>query len=117
MTKATAGPAWGTRSVGEMRNDFQPVGAGILPGENGDHAGHGARGRGVDGTDRGMGMRRSQHRAIDLAGKIEIVAVATSSGQDAQILLATYRVSDSCLHGVGKFEKRAAILSQGGGPG
>ncbi len=40
----------------------------------------------------------AQRRAIGLVRKIEIVAVTAPAGEEAQILLAAYRLSDPYLH-------------------
>ena len=89
---------------GEVRNARETVGAGVLPGQDREHAGHGARFGNIDGSDQRMRVRGAQHRAIGLVRKIEIVAVAAAPGQEAQILLAAYRVSDACLHDRDGFE-------------
>src|SRR5262249_34307000 len=84
--------------VGEMGNGLEPVGTGIFAGQHRDHAGHSARRRRIDAADYGMRMGCPQHRGISLSGKIEIVTITAAARDEAQILLATYRVSDACLH-------------------
>ena len=81
-----------------MRNGLKSVGKRVLAGQDREYAGHGAgRGR-IDPADQGMRVRRAQRRAMGLARKIEIVAVAAAAGEEAQVLLAAYGVSNTCLH-------------------
>jgi hypothetical protein len=45
-----------------------------------------------------MRMGRPQRGGIGLSGEIEIVTVTAATGEEAQVLLATYRIPDACLH-------------------
>ena len=83
-----------------MRNARQPIGKRIGAGKHREHAGHGARRSDIDAADQCMGMRRAHRRAVSLIREIEIVAVATTAGEEAQILLAAYRVPmPACMMG------------------
>ena len=79
---------------GDMRNAFESVGGGVLAGEHGEHAGHGACRCHIDAADARVRVRRAHHGRIGLARKIKVVAVAPASGDEAQILLAAYCVSN-----------------------
>src|SRR5690348_2591226 len=85
---------------GEMGDRVEPVGSSILAGQYRNHAGHCARRRRIDAADQGMCVWRPQRGGIDLSGKIEIVTVTAATGEEAQVLLATYRVPDASLHGL-----------------
>jgi hypothetical protein len=43
-------------------------------------------------------MGRTHCSAISLARQIEIVAIAALTAEEAQVLLAAYRVSNACAH-------------------
>jgi len=47
-----------------------------------------------------MRMRCAQRGGISLSRKIEIVAVTAAASDEAQVLLATYRVPDASLHDI-----------------
>ncbi len=83
---------------GQMGNPLEAIGQRVRPGQHRKHAGHGTRGFAINAADQRMGMRRAHRSAIGLAREIEIVAVAAAAGEEAQILLAAYRVSDACVH-------------------
>ena len=59
---------------------LQAVSQHILAGQDGEHAGGGARGGGVDPPDQRMRMRRAHHHRIDLIRQVQIVAVPPSPG-------------------------------------
>jgi hypothetical protein len=47
-----------------------------------------------------MRMWRAQRGGVSLSREVEIVAVTAATREEAQVLLATYRVPDACLHGL-----------------
>ena len=81
--------------IGVMGDRLEAVGARVLAGQHREHPGHGARRFHVDRADQRMRMGRAHDGREGLAGKVEIVAVAAATGEEAQILLAAYRVSDA----------------------
>ena len=72
---AAGRPGHGQRVVGD-------VGAG----EDGDHAGHGACRRRVDGPDVGVGVRAAQDRQVGHARHLDVVEVAALAGDEARVL-------------------------------
>jgi hypothetical protein len=54
--------------------------------------------RRVDSRDARVRVRRAHHGSVGLAGKVEIVAEAAVAGEEARVLLAEDRRSDSCVH-------------------
>ena len=67
----------------EMRNDFRDRRRGRLR-RSGPRARRAwCAPRRIDRADQGMRMRRAQRRAIGLAGKIKVVAVTATAGQEA----------------------------------
>ena len=89
---------------GEMGNARQAVGQRIRSGQNRKNARHGQRCLDIDRADQGVGMRRAYRRAINLARKVEIVAVTAVAGDEAQVLLAAYRLSDAFVHDAGGYK-------------
>jgi hypothetical protein len=81
-----------------MRNGGEPVGARILAGQHRNNAGHSPRRHRINAADYCMRMGCPQRRGISLSRKIEIVTVTTATGEEAQVLLATYRIPDACPH-------------------
>ena len=61
-----------------------------------------------------MSVRRAQHKGIGLAGQTDVVAIAATAGQEAQILLASKRLSDGLGHGGGSISSgsRAAPVGR-----
>src|SRR5262249_53358053 len=62
-----------------------------------DHAGGGARRRGVDPRDRRVRMRRAQHGGISLARQIDVVGVPAGAGDEADVFLARDGLTDTEL--------------------
>jgi len=85
---------------GEMGNGLKPVGAGIRAGQHSNDARHLVRAHRINAADHCMGVGRAQCDGIGLSGKIEIVTVTAAARDEAQVLLATNRVPDACLHDV-----------------
>ena len=86
-----AGQAIGQRVVGD-------VGAG----EDGHHAGHRGRGRGVDGQDPGVGVWAAQDRQVGHARHLDVVEIAALAGDEALVLPPLERSAHDLLgrHGV-----------------
>ena len=95
-----------------MGYGVQSVGMRILTGQHRNHAGHFSRRHRVDAADQGMCMRCAEREAISLFWKTEIVAVTAAAGEEAQILLAAYRVPDACLHDVNSSRIKSEIFSR-----
>ena len=71
---------------GDAADDRLEAGAfGIGMGQHGAHAGHGQRGRGVDADDAGGGVRRAQHRGVELPWKVPVAGIAALPGDQAQV--------------------------------
>ena len=72
-----------------------PVGVEILDREDAENARRPFRRRGVDRPDAGMGVRRTQHMAIGLAGQVDVVGEAAGAGQEALVLAPLDRLADA----------------------
>src|SRR3954463_8736707 len=69
-------------------------------GEDGKHARHFGRGGTVDRLDTGMGMGRAKEIGVALARTIHVVGVVTLARNEALVLFAAHRRTDSgCAHG------------------
>jgi hypothetical protein len=80
---------------------FDRVDAGtgeISAGVDGQHARHGFRRRGVDATDRAMGVTAPHHHGVGLARQIHVVGVAPLPLQKLRVLDPQHRLADAeCL--------------------
>ena len=66
----------------------------VLPGEHGQHARHGARARGGNRPDAGMGMGTAHEGGVYLPRKPDIVHELTSASQKAIVFQARMRRAD-----------------------
>ena len=82
-----------------VRNRFQPVCLHVSTGQDRQYAWGGAGRCGLDAMNASVRVRRSQHDSMGLAGYVDIVAVASASGQQAQIFLASNRLTNPRARG------------------
>ena len=80
------------RTVGERPD---AVGHGVRAGEHREHAGGGARGRRLDAPDVGVRVGRADEARVDLAGDVDVVAVAAVAHEQTRVVLAKDRLADS----------------------
>ena len=76
------------------RHRAEAVGAIVLAGQHGVHAGHLQRGARIDAADVGVGVRRAHDRGVKLAGELEIVVVAPAAGEQARVFAPPHRLTD-----------------------
>jgi len=79
-------PAAGER--GHRRDGAEPSGLEIAPGEDGEHAGQGERGRDIHAADGRVGDRGAHEDGVGLAGQVHVVGEAAASGEERSILAA-----------------------------
>ena len=70
----------------------------VRAGKDGGDAGGGFGGRGVDGLDPGIGVRRAQHIAVGHPGKHHVVHIAPLAGQEFRIFLSGNRLPNAEFH-------------------
>jgi len=71
--------------------DHADFGVEIGAREDRHHAGHRARGRGVDAADGGVGVRAAYEGEMERAGELEVVHVGIAAGDELGILDALDR--------------------------
>ena len=76
------------RQIAEARR--LPVGGG----EDREHAGRGLGRRGVDRLDLGVRVRRAQHDAMAMPGKLHVVGIAAAAAHQPRILEARHALTD-----------------------
>src|SRR6266705_717210 len=81
-----------------VRNGFQSVRQEVRAGEDGEDAGRCERLRRVDSRDARMRVRRAHHSGVGLTGEVDVVAEASTAGEQARVLLTEDRHPDSCAH-------------------
>ena len=71
------------------------VGGKLGAGEHREHARHRRRRLAVDAPDLGVGMRRAQEVGLALAGTVDVVGVVALAGDEALVLFAAHRRTDT----------------------
>ena len=84
----------GRRHLGDARHRAEPLRRQIAGGEDATYPRQGARRTGIDAGNLGMGMRRAQHMAVELARRVDIVDEPALAAQKACILEAGQRAPD-----------------------
>src|SRR3989441_11716365 len=98
-----------------MRDRPEAIGRGVLAGQHRDHARylHGAGA--VDAPEACVGVRRAHHARVGLARQVEVVAVATLAGDEAQVFPSPNRLAETLGGGAGAgVQERHAGSSRGG---
>ncbi len=102
-------PVDGARRIGDVRQIANAVSDVIGSGQNRDDARSGFRRGGIDGADFGVGMRRADHRGMELARQVDVVGIFASAAQQAQILASAQRCADAGVRSaVGAHARRRA---------
>ncbi len=79
---AAAGEGGGGRDRAQPRRDR------VAPGEDREHAGHGARPARVHGADEAVGRGGARERGVGLAGQVHVVGEAAAAGEEGAVLAA-----------------------------
>src|SRR5262249_1784876 len=77
-----------------VRDRIEPVGEAIGAAEGPEHAGHRARFREIHTADARMGMRRTNHGEVTLAGGGKVIAETAGPGDEAEGFFAGKRRAD-----------------------
>ena len=78
-----------------MRDGLDAVGLKVAAGQDREHARNGQRPRAFDVADARMRVLGTQDRRVGLAGQIDVVDVATLTTQQARVLEAQDRLTDT----------------------
>ncbi len=81
--------------AGQRRHPRQVVRRHQLAGDDGDHTVERLRLAGVDRDDPGVGQRRSEDGHVEHPGEDDVVHIATGALDEAVVLLATNRMTDT----------------------
>ena len=67
----------------------------VMAGEDGEHAGHRLRGRGVDAADDTVRVAAAHHHGIGLPGYVDVVGIAAFPAHELGVFGASHRLADT----------------------